>query len=47
MFSKKTVRVSGEHELIFDKVEVFFANKPVPIRSGPSVDLEIIRGVFL
>jgi len=46
MFSQKTVRVSGERELIFDKVEVFFANKPVPIRSGLSVDLEIIRGVF-
>ena len=46
MFSQKTVRVSGERELIFDKVEVFFANKPVLIRSGLSVDLEIIRGVF-
>ena len=46
MFSQKTVGVSGERELIFDKVEVFFANKPVPIRSGLSVDLEIIRGIF-
>ena len=46
MFSQKTVRVSGERELIFDKVEVFFANRPVPIRSGLSVDLEIIRDVF-
>ena len=40
------MRVSGERKLIFDKVEVFFANKPVPIRSELSVDLEIIQGVF-
>ena len=40
------MRVSGERELIFDKVEVFFANKTVSIRSGLSVDLEIIRDVF-
>ena len=46
MFSQKLVRVSRERGLIFDKVEVYFANKPVPIRFGLSVDLEIIRGVF-
>ena len=47
MFSQKMMRVSMERGLNFDKVEVFFANKSVPIRSGLSVDLEIIRGVFV
>ena len=41
MFSQKMMRVSMERGLNFDKVEVFFANKPVRIRSGVRVDLEI------
>ena len=41
MFSQKMMRVSMERGLNFDKVEVFFANKPVRIRSGLRVDLEI------
>ena len=41
-FSKKLLRVSLERGLIFDKVKVFFAKKPEPIRSRLRVDLGII-----
>jgi len=41
-FSKKSLRVSLECGLIFDKRKGFFAKNPELIRSGLRVDLKII-----
>ena len=40
------LRVSLERGLIFDKVKVFFAKNPEPIRSGLQVDFDKVRGFF-